>query len=380
LLRIIRSLLLLSIALSIGALAFANYALPVANLKFGSLLYDIRQQRPALNIKQGVFYSEIEGYIIRVGKKDADNKTLHDVMIYDHTRGKGDDYVITAASGQMYLTEDKRYMVLELYNGYQYQELSPSARPGNKYEQIRVSFKKWTKAFDLSEFALSRTNEQLFKEDYKMQNLRQLQLSIDTVKIEIATTSQQSRVFTQPFYTFARVNLDSIKTHSVFPDSLVQHVLTDSSVIISKALNSARTVKGFVEYTAKTHEGKIAVLRRFEIEWQRKFVLSVACFVLFLIGSALGAIIRKGGFGLPFVISVFFFIIFYVLSIAGEKMAKEGVLTPFWGMWFSTVILLPTAIYLTYKANHDSALLNSDAYIAFFKRLFRKKTMKEVET
>src|SRR6185295_7569319 len=134
---------------------------------------------------------------------DADNKTLHDVMIYDHTRGKGDDYVITAETGQMYLTEDKRYMVLELYNGYQFQELSPSARPGKKYEQIRVAFKKWTKAFDLSAFALSRTNEQLFKEDFKMQNLRQLQHSIDTVEMEVATADKQARVFTQPFYTFA---------------------------------------------------------------------------------------------------------------------------------------------------------------------------------
>src|SRR6185295_17660194 len=134
---------------------------------------------------------------------DADNKTLHNVMIYDHTRGKGDDYVITAETGQMYLTEDKRYLVLELYNGYQFQELSPSARPGEKYEQIRVAFKKWVKAFDLSDFALSRTNEQLFKEDYKMQNLRQLQLSIDTVKMDVATADKQARVFTQPFYTFA---------------------------------------------------------------------------------------------------------------------------------------------------------------------------------
>jgi lipopolysaccharide export system permease protein len=240
----------------------------------------------------------------------------------------------------MYLTQDKRYMVLQLYNGHQYQELSPAARPGKKYEQMRTSFKEWKKTFDLSEFALSRTDERLFKEDYKMQNLRQLQLSIDTVKMDMAKSENQARVFTQPFYTFTRVNLDSLKNHSVISDSLLNHVLTDSSSVISKALSSARTVKGFVEYTAKTRESKTSVLRRFEIEWERKFVLSVACFVLFLIGSALGAIIRKGGFGLPFVVSVFFFVIFYVLSIAGEKMAKEGVLTSFWGMWFSTAILL----------------------------------------
>ncbi|HYV94969.1 MAG TPA: LptF/LptG family permease [Chitinophagales bacterium] len=379
LLRVVRSLLLLSILLCGAALAFANYALPVANLKFGSLLYDIRQQRPALNIKQGVFYNEIDGYSILVGKKDADNRTLHNVMIYDHTRGKGDDYVITAETGKMYLTQDKRYMVLQLYRGHQYQELNPTARPGKKYEQTRTSFREWRKTFDLSAFALSRTDERLFKEDYKMQNLRQLKFSIDTVKMEIASNSRQAKIFTRPFYTFIRTNLDSINKHSNPSDSVVQRSAVDSFTIINKALNSARNVKGYVEYTAKTQESKIGVLRRFEIEWERKFVLSFACFVLFLIGVSLGAIIRIGGFGLPFVISVFFFIIFYVLSIAGEKMAKEGALSPFWGMWFSTVILFPLAIYLMYKANRDSALLNSEAYIIFFKKLFRRKEIIERE-
>ncbi len=376
LLRIIRALLMLAILISIGALAFANYALPVANLKFGSLLYDIRQQRPALNIKEGVFYGEIEGYSMRVGKKDPDNRTIHDVMIYDHTRGKGDDYVITANSGAMYLTEDKRYMVLELYNGNQYEELSPTARAGKKYEQLRVSFKEWRKVFDLSEFALSRTDERLFKEDYKMQNLRQLQFSIDTVNIELANSSKQSKTFALPYYTFNRINLDSITKKHVADTARTGRIL-DSFSIVSKALNNARSLKSYMDFTAKTQESKKAVLRRFEIEWQRKFVLAFACFVLFLIGAALGAIIRKGGFGLPFVISVFFFIIFYVFSIAGEKMAKEGVLSAFWGMWLSTIILLPVAIFLMYKANRDSSLLNIDLYISTVRKLLKRKQKPE---
>jgi lipopolysaccharide export system permease protein len=211
-----------------------------------------------------------------------------------------------------------------------------------------------------------------------MQNLRQLKFSIDTVKMEIASSTKQTRTFTQPFYTFIRTNLDSIKQQSHLTDTL-KHSAVDSFNIINKALNSARNIKGFIEFSAKTHESKIAILRRFEIEWERKFVLSFACFVLFLIGVSLGAIIRIGGFGLPFVISVFFFIIFYVLSIAGEKMAKEGALSPFWGMWFSTSVLFPVALYLMYKANRDSGLLNSDAYIVFFKKLFKRKEALERE-
>jgi len=130
-------------------------------------------------------------------------------------------------------------------------------------------------------------------------------------------------------------------------------------------------MKGYVEYISKTQEGKVDVLRRFQIELQRKFTLSFACFVLFMIGAALGAIIRKGGFGLPFVVSVLFFILFYMLSVAGEKMAKEGALSPFWGMWFSTLILLPLGIFLFYQANRDSAWLNIDAYLSFFRRKLR---------
>src|SRR5205085_3729406 len=127
------------------------------------------------------------------------------------TRSKGDDYVITAQTGEMYLTQDKRYMVLQLYHGHQYQELSPSSRPGKKYEQMRTSFKEWQKTFDLSEFALSRTDERLFKEDYKMQNLRQLKFSIDTVKMEIASNNKQAEIFARPFYSFIKTDLDSIK-------------------------------------------------------------------------------------------------------------------------------------------------------------------------
>lgn len=366
--RITRSLLMLSLLISAMALAFANYVLPVANLKFGSLLYDIRQQRPALNIKQGIFYREIEGYSIRVGKKDADNRTIHDVLIYDHSSGKGDDYVITAERGEMYLTDDKRFLILQLYNGNQFQELSPVARPGKKYEQIRVSFKEWKKVFDLSEFALSRTDERLFKDNYQMQNIRQLKASADTLQMDITGSANNARVFAKPYYAFVRVNIDSMRQTNQHADTLANRSLTDSMLIYNKALNTARSMKGFIEYTAKSQEGKIDVLRRYRIELQRKFTLSFACFVLFLIGAALGAIIRKGGFGLPFVVSVFFFIIFYMLSITGEKMAKEGVLTPFWGMWFSTIILLPLGIFLFFQANRDSAWLNIDAYLAFFRR------------
>ncbi len=372
--RIIRSLILFSILLSIAALLFSNYALPVANLKFQSLMYDIRQQRPAINIKQGVFYNEIDGYSIRAGRKDDQSQVLYDVLIYDHTRGKGSEYVITAKSGRMFLTEDKRYLILELFNGEQYEELSSSARPAQKYEQVRVGFKEWRKVFDLSEFALNRTDEGLFKENYRMLNLRQLQGTIDTAKIELANEKENAIVFSKPYFAFRRFNVDSVAAKNKVSDSVfTEHTVIDSATIVSKALNTARNMKSYIDFVSKSAEGKIQVLRRFEIEWWRKLTLSFACFVLFLIGASLGAIIRKGGFGLPFVISIILFVIFYILSIAGEKMAREGVLSSMQGMWFASMFLLPLAIFLMYKANHDSILFNTEAYKSFFQKIFKKK-------
>jgi lipopolysaccharide export system permease protein len=219
----------------------------------------------------------------------------------------------------------------------------------------------------------------MFKENYRMLNLGQLQNSIDTSMIEMMNQKENTIVFSKPYYAFNRFNLDSVSKASQIQDSvLISHTVIDSSTIVSKAINTARNLKSYVEFTSKSMEGKLQVLRRYQIEWWRKFTLSFACFVLFLIGASLGAIIRKGGFGLPFVISILFFIIFYVLSIAGEKMSREGVLSPATGMWFSSMFLFPLAIFFMYKANRDSILFNMEAYKSFFIRVFGKKKTEKV--
>jgi lipopolysaccharide export system permease protein len=205
-----------------------------------------------------------------------------------------------------------------------------------------------------------------------MQNLRQLRLSADTLQMEVTGSAQNAKNFARPYYTFTRLNIDSFLKQPLPAES--ESKATDSSLVYSRAITTARNLKGYIEFTAKSQEGKIDVLRRYKIEWQRKFALSFACFVLFLIGAALGAIIRKGGFGLPFVVSVFFFIVFYMLSITGEKMAKEGVLSAMEGMWFSTIILLPLGLFLFYQANRDSAWLNVDAYLSFIQKQFRRRS------
>ena len=376
--RILFPLIILSLGITVGAWAFSNYMVPVTNLKSGALLYDIRQQKPAVDIHPGEFYSEINGYSIRVGSKDADNRTIHDIIIYDHTGGRNNENVTTASRGEMYLTADKRYLVLQLFEGHQYQELHSQTAPPSSHELVRTSFQEWTKNFDLSAFNLSFTDENLFKDNYQMQNLHQLQSSIDTLHLMLDDVQVGTKRYFATYFSFCRMNLDSIyKAQGPFVDTSKQHA-SDSAYMINTALIDARNITGYLTMNAKQKATKIYSLNKYEVEWQRKFSLSFACFVLFLIGAPLGALIRKGGFGLPFVVSVFFFVLFYVLSIIGEKMATQSVVSPFVGMWAPTFILLPLGVFLLYRASRDIAFADSQS--RFYRMTRRLRLTKKEES
>ena len=373
--RILRSMMFASFVVSLAALTFANYVLPVANLKFGVLLYDIRQQRPALNIKPGVFNKDIEGYAIRVGAKAPDNKTIYNVLIYDQTGGRGTENILYARRGQMYLTEDKRYMVIELQNGTQYQE-SNAPTGANKDEQVRSSFRSWRKVLDMAAFALNRSSEDIFKDNYQMMNIRQLNASVDTLENKAEKSSEQFRRYLSPYYLFVRSNTDSIRR----ADNLVAKSTTlpvdtfsatEKQMLYQKALVNVRNVKGYANIMAVESEMVGDQIKRHRIEWHRKFTLSLACFLLFFIGAPLGAIIRKGGFGLPFVVSILFFVVYYMITISGEKFAKEGLTSAFAGMWLSVAVLFPLGLWLTYKASRDSVLFSRDAYADLWKRILK---------
>lgn len=378
--RILRSMMVASLMVSVGALAFANYVLPVANLKFGSLLYDIRQQRPALSIRPGIFNRDIDGYSIRVGAKAPDNKTIYNVLIYDHTGDRNAENVLFAKRGKMYTTDDKRYMILELHDGVQYQETAGPAGKDRKNEQVRSSFKNWNKVLDLSAFNLNRSKEEIFSGNYQMMNIRQLNEATDTLKMEYEKAQTQFYGFIKPYFVFMRENADSIvKANNLKPATVLpQDTMSaaEQRTLYQKAMVNIRNVKGYASLTWADMETRKELLVRHRIEWHRKFTLSLACFLLFFIGAPLGAIIRKGGFGLPFVVSILFFVVYYMLTITGEKFAKQGSLSPTAGMWFSVAVLFPLGLWLTYKASRDSVLFNKEAYSAVFQRvvkLFKRK-------
>jgi lipopolysaccharide export system permease protein len=364
---IMKPLIILSVCISIFAFYFSNNVLPVANLKFKSLLYDIRKKKLAVNIKEGIFYNDMEDYIIRVGKKGKDGNSIYKVMIYNHTEGKGNIDITVADSGLMESTPDQRYLIFTLYNGYNYQDKSGQKDAKKNYPFQRTYFKQQQRKFDLSGFELNRTNEELFKTNYQMLNISQLNVFIDSIDASI-NVQRLSLAEQYPKNYQVYLNIDS--TYQPGQDStlvvgkdLLAGFSGDTLVrITANALASARNLKKSLEFHTQSFKTKRELLVKHKIVWHRKFTLSFACLVLFFIGAPLGAIIRKGGLGLPTVISILFFILYHIISMIGEKSALKGAIEVGGGMWLSSVILLPLGFFLTLKATTDSPIMDMDVW------------------
>lgn len=373
--RIMSPMIILTMGICIGAFYFSDNVLPAANLRMSALLYDVRNQKPALYIKEGVFYNGIEGYVIKVGSKDKDNQTIHNVMIYDHTENRGNTKLILAEKGTMLMSDDDRYLILTLYNGKSYEERR-KPKGADTRPMMRTEFEKEVIRFDLSAFKLTRTNENLFKDNYQMLNLGQLKTSSDSIEKKITDTRLFYQKYNRKYYE-AEGKPGSHPLNFSNPDFFRNFPKDKEENILTTALNSARTSKNIASDAANDINVRQKSLYKHRIEWNRKFTLSFAILILFLIGAPLGSIIRKGGLGMPLVISVIFFLTYHIISITGEKFAREGVIPVYKGMWLSSVILLPLGIFLMYKATTDSALFDKDAYTRFFNKFIPRKASKD---
>ncbi len=373
--RLMVPLFITAAAISVLAFFFSNNILPYTNLKMGSLLYDIRQQKPGLAIREGVFYNGIEGYSIKVGKKDPDGKTLHDMMIYDHSAAQGNKKVIIAERGKMETTTDQKFLLLTLFNGNSYEEQNKIKNNSDTHPLMRNSFNEYVIRFDLSQFKLNRTNEDLFKGGQQMMNVKQLTQSVDSLTMQYKLRGDEIVQNIEPYFLFLRDSMHTKKgfTKNVVATSFFPHDNPTDLIMLDNALNTARSIKSYLGGSYEEMDTRRYQIAKYNVEWHRKFTLSVACFILFLIGAPLGAIIRKGGMGLPLVISILFFLAYHITSITGEKLAKEGSISAIKGMWLSTFILLPIGVFLIYKATHDSLIFDTETYKSFFKRTFRKK-------
>lgn len=376
--RIMMPLINIVLIISLAAFFFSNIVMPFANLKMGALMWDVRNQKPSLAIKPGEFYNGIDGYSIRIGSKDADGTVLKDIVIYNHTANNGNMNVLMSDSGKMLKSDNDRFLVLELYNGISYEESGTPGTINDRKTLTRVKFKQHEVKFDLSTFQLNRTDENLFKDHYTMLNLSQLTLYEDSLNMRL---NRDKQFFRQNYVLYTAMNkqmkLDSLikpEQKKLNPEIIQNFKKSERAIIFSRAFSTIRNISSFTE-TAKADQANLSEkIRRHEIEYHRKFTLSIACLILFFIGAPLGAIIRKGGLGMPIVISIFFFIFFHILSITGEKMARQGVIPVWQGMWMASAVLTPIAIFLTRKGSTDSVLFNADAYTSFFSRIFKKKS------
>ena len=317
--KIMTPLIVTTFCISLAAFYFSNSILPYTNLKAGALLYDVRQSKPALMFKDGIFNNSLDGFSIRIGKKDKDGNTLRDILIYDHRAMQGNNIVLSAKSGTMKETPDKNFLVVTLQNGVSYKDINDEPKDAQTRPLVRDKFEERILHFDLSEFKMSRTNEELFKNNYQMLNLSQLNEAVDSLNIK-GTKRKESfnKQMKMSYYSKSAALLVALDSNpKSIPDTVSFSKLSKAQqlAIIENAANTARSAKAYSESILNEVELEEYSKLKYQIEWHRKFTLSIACIVLFFIGAPLGSIIRKGGLGMPVVISVIFFIIFHILSI-----------------------------------------------------------------
>lgn len=469
--RAIQPIFIFSVLLSIGAYFSNNYIVPAANLKALSLLYDIKQKKPSLDLKEGVFYDGIPNYSIKANKK-LDEITLKDVIIYDHTSGQGNNRVIYADSSRMYTYMNDKYLVFELFNGNLYEEYPNTGQKSNAYgsDQInqftRNAYQEMKIVFSLASFDLKRTKEDLFAGDYRMKSIELLQGDIDSLsrgmdkvmfniyktapafytnhlsdKLDLpekylpfqealdaerklkADSMQKIRVPVQSIdsikmrqrpqiqpvkRTIEKAGMfsfwqdegspkDSIKVKNLAilaADTTWQGVIAATqkafnrvttnerkkSIILDNALRSARNVRS----TVSSNTARLVTMERESdknaIEMYRKYAQAAACFTMFLIGAPLGAIIKKGGLGVPVIISIFFYILYYVLNILSIKWAREDLVPPLTAAWISNMVLFPVGLFFLRQARKDARLFDSDFYLVVIDKIKNrfKKPVSEI--
>jgi len=363
--------------LSISAFIFSDYMLPKANLKYYSLLYDARQQKSANFLPEGVFSNSFPHASIRVNRKDADGQTLHDIMIYTKNLQDNNTDVLLAKEGMMYRTPNGQFLVLKLKDGVRYIETAAPASFNNRQRLTRYRFKSSEQKFDISGLStLHRTDEGEFKSAYQMMNLKQLKDNEKLTRKQLDSGNKATFKLIASYIKYFAIPQKSTAVKKYLPgegNPLAGIKQNEQLSTLQNASNEARSIQNVMTNRADRDKELFKNIRRAILEYQKKFTLSAACIALFLIGAPLGAIIRKGGLGLPVVVSVIFFLIYYIISTIGEKSAKDGDLSPVIGSWVAIFIITPIGIFLSYKAATDSVLFDADVYKRFFTRILKRE-------
>lgn len=367
--RIMRGLIVFIAFICVGAFFFSNNVLPVAQTKLWTLIFSLRQKSPEFDIPEGEFYSGINGINLYVRHKVPEKRLLKDLMIYDFTNGFDNATVMLADSGRVQFTADNKYLKLTLLSGESFENLkqqSNSSANSIPYRRETFSTKEMLIDFD-TEF--NRYDESILKDQHISKDIVQLTHTIDSVSKIVKTRGNQqaNEMIKTEFTNFENRNsvrlnkkdAKKINIDSLFL-SLSQEKMEEAMMV---AQQNVRAKKEKIEFNKVMLEEPTYYVRRHQVEWHRKFTLSFACLIFFFIGAPLGAIIRKGGLGLPVVISVMMFIFYYIIDTSGYKMAREGFWEVYQGMWLSSAVLFPIGLFLTYKAVTDASLFRSEQYM-----------------
>jgi len=389
--RIMKPVVVLSIFLSIGSFYFYNEVIPVSYKKLIALMSSIRQLRPEIIVKEGVFSNDIDNFSIKVGKKSENGNMLYDIMIYDHREDKGNTTVTVADSGTMKITKDKKYMILNLYSGQTYSEMQPRDRRKMTFPSRTDKFKEQSIFTVLQGMELERKDESVFRNQNRALNNSQIVYFVDSLgrelerqRTENALTLNYLSPLNTSVFKMARKDTARAPALKLVRYSDVDSIMMKSSAlerrnIINAALNTARMNARAIQQSDEMIVSSVRSLNRFGIEWHKKYTFAVACLVFLFIGAPLGALIRKGGLGMPLVISVLLFIFYWIITTTGEKFSRESASSIWQGVWFSTFIFLPAGIFLTYKAANDSVVFNVNAFTEFFKKIFKKVKKEDKE-
>lgn len=374
LVRVLFPMFLFSVIMVFVSFWFNNNLIPKVNLKAYSLLYDIKQKKPALDFKDGVFYHGIPNYSIKVRHKDPDTQKLNGVMIYDHSEGKGNTKVILAESGYMETMNDGAYLKLTLFNGNMYNQNKPKVRRKNNEQYTHMEFAKNEIMFPLQSFGFERTDENLFRPHRVMSNISELNTKVDSFivakkKLETSFFKNVSSFysynlryekFQQRKFKEKNIQIDGSKY--VFNDNDEKNILRTATVL-------ARNLKSFTNAYTSQINNRNREINLHVVEKLKKFTYAIACLAMFMIGAPLGSIIKKGGLGVPVLVSIVFFVIYHIINITGEKMSKEGLVDPNQGMWYANVVLFLIGIFFLSRARSDSALFDLDYYLVFFSKI-----------
>ena len=377
LLRIIRPLIVLCTILCCTSFYFQNVIAPKAQMKLWTLLLSMKQTSPELDIPEGVFYSDIEGYNIYVKKKDRETGMMKDLLIYDLSDGFENAHIIWAAEGSMETTQDKQHLYLHLYDGEQFENLKTQTIDSKNVPYRRESFREKHIIIDF-DGGFNMVDGGFLGDRADSKNMAEIDRSLDSLRVRadsIGRTMYQEIKKT----TYQEIRLNERDSAIVVHEKLPTLINADSTFNAYTLAEKEKALKSAFERTsALANDWKIKSIqmkdadhniRQHRWKWHSKITLSLSCLIFFFIGAPLGAIIRKGGLGLPVVISVIIFVLYYIIDSGSTRLARSGEMNMIFGIWMSTIVLAPIGAFFTYKSNKDSVVFNLEAYINFFRWL-----------